>query len=82
MVEGLQGDRMNDQRVSFGAYPGLIGRRAAIGQIPIDQREEPLDDNQFLDILERCQVISITLPRLLLTCIIILGVLLRLFIRC
>jgi G-protein signaling modulator 2 len=57
MIAGIQGSRMDDQRASVQVFPGLHHSRSLIGQFAVTrQQEDNVLDDQFFDMLMRCQV--------------------------
>ena len=56
MVAGIQGSRMNDQRADLPEFPGLHNQEEVIGQYMTSRREENDLDDQFFEMLMRCQV--------------------------
>lgn len=62
MIAGIQGSRMDDQRATVQEFPGLHRSRTVIGQfVATRQQEDNALDDQFFDMLMRCQVRSIYL---------------------
>ena len=58
MIAGIQGSRMDDQRASIPPFPGLHHSRTVIGQFAAAtrQQEDSALDDQFFEMLMRCQV--------------------------
>jgi len=58
MIAGIQGSRMDDQRSSVAVFPGLHRSQTVIGQFAATrQQEDNALDDQFFDMLMRCQVV-------------------------
>ena len=55
MVAGIQGSRMNDQRASLPQFPGL-NSQAVINQYLRQRNVQDVPDDNFFEMLMRCQV--------------------------
>ena len=55
MLAGIQGSRMNDQRASLPQFPGL-NSQAVINQYLRSRMDEDVPDDNFFEMLMRCQV--------------------------
>ena len=56
MVAGIQGSRMNDQRASLPQFPGLHNSQEIISHLLNKTDEKNALDDQFFEMLMRCQV--------------------------
>ena len=56
LVAGIQGSRMNDQRADLPEFPGLHNQDEVTGQYVTNRREDNALDDQFSEMLIRCQV--------------------------
>ena len=55
MIAGIQGSRMNDQRASLPQFPGL-NSQAVINQYLRQRNVQDVPDDNFFEMLMRCQV--------------------------